>query len=423
MAILEDIEVRVVSTASNQPLHEYDNPKRSRATRACSIEKYIEAKAGTDFHIEIYFPENFNCWAAWGVFIGIKIDGGVVDYCKVFSKAEVEELKDSGEPVVLESVTHSEGSQQSEIGFRFGSLTINDNMTAYQAELRSQAARLGAITINIMRVNKIGGRPRHVSPEPLYNPLTTLNVPRELVDSCHVDTVMQPGEKKTVHQTPHGQEYTYTQYYGLVRPCHRLDFVFRYRSEMQLRRLGCIPRITTVDFSTEVERGRTNTPGPRTRRRGGSSPTIISLQSDDEDAASLVPITSSNRTEASKYSEDVVLSVVDLKRQFQEYRTEMENRLAAMEERSEAQRAATEQNIIEGLTDVVRMAFATRAAPAGITAAKARRQLQLPRAKRERAEEEDDMEVEGGPNALGSYTTKRTKTGRRAIVELDWFNG
>ncbi|KAL8696523.1 MAG: hypothetical protein Q9201_007618 [Fulgogasparrea decipioides] len=402
MAILEDIEVRVVSTASNQPLHEYDNPKRSRATRACSIEKYIEAKAGTDFHIEIYFPENFNCWAAWGVFIGIKIDGGVVDYCKVFSKAEVEELKDSGEPVVLESVTHSEGSQQSEIGFRFGSLTINDNMTAYQAELRSQAARLGAITINIMRVNKIGGRPRHVSPEPLYNPLTTLNVPRELVDSCHVDTVMQ--------------------------------YV------VQLRRLGCIPRITTVDFSTEVERGRTNTPGPRTRRRGGSSPTIISLQvpvteflrldirlkcmqSDDEDAASLVPITSSNRTEASKYSEDVVLSVVDLKRQFQEYRTEMENRLAAMEERSEAQRAATEQNIIEGLTDVVRMAFATRAAPAGITAAKARRQLQLPRAKRERAEEEDDMEVEGGPNALGSYTTKRTKTGRRAIVELDWFNG
>ena len=125
MAILNEVEVRVVSKATKQPLEEYDKPGSDANTDGLSVEKYIEAKDGEDFQVEAYFKENFDCLGAWGAKLAITIDGGVVKYYYTYSKEEIERQKISRMPVIFKKVLQSEGRTYSYIGFKFGSLKIS----------------------------------------------------------------------------------------------------------------------------------------------------------------------------------------------------------------------------------------------------------------------------------------------------------
>lgn len=123
MAILKDIEVRVVRKDTQEVLQEYDKPDSTVSTDEYAIEKYVEAKEGQDFEVHVFIREGFKCFAAWGVEVGINIDGGVVEFSYYYSKSEVERLQKSNKPTKFRSVLHSERSAHSEIGFRFGTLS------------------------------------------------------------------------------------------------------------------------------------------------------------------------------------------------------------------------------------------------------------------------------------------------------------
>ncbi|KAL8947632.1 MAG: hypothetical protein Q9222_006104 [Ikaeria aurantiellina] len=178
MAILDDVEVRVVSKATKQALHEYDDPKPAAAVQAHSVLKYVQAEEGMDFQVEVYFEKEFQCWDVWGIEIGINIDGGVVNYYKRCSQERVKTLQELGEPILLDSVRHVENSQHSRVGFRFGLLKINEDLEAAQDALDSQATQLGSIRVNVQRVNR---KRRLVSKlkASCYKPLATLEQPRK----------------------------------------------------------------------------------------------------------------------------------------------------------------------------------------------------------------------------------------------------
>lgn len=122
MAILMNVEARVVSKRTKQPLEEYQKSDSTVGANESFVEKYIEAKTGEDFQVEVFLKDNFICWGGWGIRFNIKIDGGVVHYGKTYSKAEVS-LK---EPIVFDSVRFFEGPAFSRIGFRFGSLRMSE---------------------------------------------------------------------------------------------------------------------------------------------------------------------------------------------------------------------------------------------------------------------------------------------------------
>ncbi|KAL9019948.1 MAG: hypothetical protein Q9185_002802 [Variospora sp. 1 TL-2023] len=207
MAIVKDVEVRVVTKANKQQLAEYEKPNAVVAAGKDSIEKYVEAKTGEDFQVEVYFKKSFDCFDAWGVEVVIDIDGGVVRYCRHYSKHKVRELQDGKMAIVFDSVRQREKSVDSRVGFRFGSLNLgkswtlstlisltlngaDENMDSSKDTLEAQAENLGVIKITVERAN------RKLLPEPeeikiFYKPLASVNVSKELIKKGHVSSVMQ----------------------------------------------------------------------------------------------------------------------------------------------------------------------------------------------------------------------------------------
>lgn len=124
MAILKDVEVRVVSKTTGLPLAEYAKPGMIMGSNT-SVERYIEAKTGEDFQIEVFIKRSFKYSKAWGLKIAIDIDGGVVSFTGFKSKVSAANLQATGRPVVVESVPHLRGGHWSNVGFRFGSLSTS----------------------------------------------------------------------------------------------------------------------------------------------------------------------------------------------------------------------------------------------------------------------------------------------------------
>ncbi|KAL8956560.1 MAG: hypothetical protein Q9193_005948, partial [Seirophora villosa] len=207
MAILNDVEVRVVTKANKQQLTEYDKPDTGATAEKACVERYIEAKTGEDFQIEVYFKEGFDCFGAWGVEVGIDIDRGVVGYCERYSKGSVSLSQLTNEPITFDSVYHCEGSLVSDVGFRFASLNlgkcwtvpimitltlngIDENTDSSREVLEAQAEKLGVIEIVIDRVN----RKRLPKPEErgvFYKPLESVDVSKELIKDKHISNIMQ----------------------------------------------------------------------------------------------------------------------------------------------------------------------------------------------------------------------------------------
>lgn len=207
MAILNDIEVRVVTKANKQQLTEYDKPNTGAKAEEACVEKYIEAKTGEDFQVDVYFKKGYKCFRAWGVEVTIDIDGGVVNYAYEFSKDDLRGFQDDEDPITFDSVSQREGSLVSDVGFRFGSLnfgkswtvsttitlTLNEtdeNTHSSREVLEAQAEKLGVIKIETGRVN----RKRLPKPEEtggFYKPLASVDVSEELIKDKHVSHIMQ----------------------------------------------------------------------------------------------------------------------------------------------------------------------------------------------------------------------------------------
>ncbi|KAL8690457.1 MAG: hypothetical protein Q9224_004404, partial [Gallowayella concinna] len=272
MAILNDIEVRVVSKSRGKPLQEYDSPKKTDAVDQHTIEKFIEATTGEDFAVEVFVKKGYTCKGAWGLRVGINIDGGVVKFAYSFSSADVKETQLAGKRLIIfDSVPHSEGSVHSEIGFRFGSLTIDESIDTTQEDLNTQAATLGTIRISVQRVDRkplSSPRPRVLS---FYHPPEAFSVAKELIKDRHVGTVMQPGESK-VREELHLKRYEHLPFKPSEYP--KSTFRFCYRSEMHLQLLGCIPKSAPPIAPHQVEQDRPATL-PATVEGEDSSNTVL----------------------------------------------------------------------------------------------------------------------------------------------------
>ena len=207
MAILDGVEVRVVLSDNQEVLEEYNKPDSTVADEPHSVEKYIEAKTGQNFEVQVFIKEGFKCGPGGGIGIGIKIDGRVVSYSQPLKNAKVEQIKKRMKPKIFESVRHTEGSLHSRIGFRFGSLTIgmnlpigsgsyrlnktvDENIDVARDVLDGQAADLGTIRIWIDKVD-CKRLPRARRLRPFFNPLKTTDVAKELVKDKHVGSVLQ----------------------------------------------------------------------------------------------------------------------------------------------------------------------------------------------------------------------------------------
>ncbi|KAL8932504.1 MAG: hypothetical protein Q9216_006809 [Gyalolechia sp. 2 TL-2023] len=185
MAILKDVEVRVVSKGTNQPLEEYEKFDSAAGLDDSSVERYVESKDGEEFQVEVFLRNGFSCGEGWGIKVGIEIDGGVVSFFKPCSEAEVMQLQKSLKPIMLDSVPIVEGSKCIENGFRF-----DENLEMTEQELELKASTLGVIKVYVERVD----RKLRVQPKPsraLYKPLPTTDVAKELLKEKHVDSVMQ----------------------------------------------------------------------------------------------------------------------------------------------------------------------------------------------------------------------------------------
>ncbi|KAL8782554.1 MAG: hypothetical protein Q9213_005279 [Squamulea squamosa] len=151
MAILDGVEVRVVLKATKEVLKEYNKPDSAAADEPHTIERYIEAKTGQDFQVEVFFGKDFDCGPGWGI-------------------------------------------------------GIDEDIDITRQDLDGQAATLGTIHIYVQSVDRIFLPEPRLRPN-FYNPLTTTDVAKELVKDKHVGSVLHQSEERQASATT--VEYTH----------------------------------------------------------------------------------------------------------------------------------------------------------------------------------------------------------------------
>ncbi|KAL8922551.1 MAG: hypothetical protein Q9208_005053 [Pyrenodesmia sp. 3 TL-2023] len=385
MAILNEVEVRVVSKATGQSLDEYDKPGSALAINGSSVEKYIEARTGEDFAVEIRVKEGFDCFRAWGIRIGLEIDGGVVNYCRNLSKEKVSHYRTVGAPAILDSVRQSDGKVHSRIGFQFGLLTMNEEANLPQEELENQARKLGLIRIYVERVNVTKLSQPKKRKGLLYKPLPTLEAPKELIKDKHISSVFQPGT-----QTPASgrglRTEKYTTYIG--NNSSRLNFHFYYRSEMHLRLLNCLPRSPIPDPPPSAADGVSVVPAEDAQSPAAVKRDPTAVKTEVEETADNNNVARMEDATSNENHDSLAEEVRQLKQQLQENQERQTN-----------------------LMQMLQAAFGAPTVPTSAASSSVRPVI----VKRERVKQEDDDETSGQTPRSRDRPAKRNKV----VVEID----
>lgn len=127
MVTLEHVEVHIVSSFDDRELVEFDNPNAIPSSNKHSTEKFIEAITDLTYHIKVNLKPSFQLYAADGIRIGIKIDGGVVSQGSEYSWREIEEKRRTGSPFLDADVEFRQGSIWRQSTFSFGSLNMGES--------------------------------------------------------------------------------------------------------------------------------------------------------------------------------------------------------------------------------------------------------------------------------------------------------
>ena len=80
MAIMDRVEVKIISSATERPLEEYEHPDPEAVAVDGEIQRYIESESGHEFKIEVTLPKGFCYHGADGIGIRIEIDGDALKY-------------------------------------------------------------------------------------------------------------------------------------------------------------------------------------------------------------------------------------------------------------------------------------------------------------------------------------------------------
>lgn len=127
MAILEDVEVTIVSTSTGQPLTEFGDPDPKTEEHGKEVQKYIEAVTDEDFKIVIRLKKGFRFHGADGINATLRIDGTAVNCLWYLARPEkthpLKPLKKIGSETLSSTVTRK-GAEWFNIAFSFGAASI-----------------------------------------------------------------------------------------------------------------------------------------------------------------------------------------------------------------------------------------------------------------------------------------------------------
>ena len=126
MTILDGIEVQIASRTTGKALAEYDKPDVLSSADNLSIEKFVKAETGLEFHVEVFVKSSFNFYQASGIQIWVNIDADRIQTCYYWSKPEVLEQQTKRKPIVIGHKSYKEGAQYYRAKFKFSSLKISE---------------------------------------------------------------------------------------------------------------------------------------------------------------------------------------------------------------------------------------------------------------------------------------------------------
>ncbi|KAI4244684.1 MAG: hypothetical protein L6R40_002888 [Gallowayella cf. fulva] len=249
MAILHQVTVRLVSKVSKDGPREFIKPDVSSSCMDSSVERYIEAWPGMDFHIEVYFSREFNSEIGWGVMVGIKIDGGA-SYGYHWTKSQINRYQMSGSPIVFDGI---EQSPTTRMAFRFGRMDENIDWALGEAE--SQVPELSSIEVEVVRVKlKRATLPSEKSPRTVAtSPRTAVDLSGTQIQDDNFSNALWR-KKRSAAPLLDSSGYIYEQDASV--DFGRLSFMYRHGLAYQLQDLGCVPT------QAEAMNDSTTTTGP-----------------------------------------------------------------------------------------------------------------------------------------------------------------
>jgi len=127
MAVLEDVEVTIVSTSTGQPLAEFEDPDPKTEEHGNEVQKYVEAVTDEEFKIVIRLKKGFKYHGADGIKVAPRIDGTAVNSRWYFARPENTYLFKPLEKIVSETLSHAlvrKGPDWFRIAFSFGAASV-----------------------------------------------------------------------------------------------------------------------------------------------------------------------------------------------------------------------------------------------------------------------------------------------------------
>ncbi|MCJ1399946.1 hypothetical protein MMC11_003149 [Xylographa trunciseda] len=219
MAILEHVEVKIISSSTEQQLKEYDDPDPEAVAVEGKIQKYIEAESGQEFKIEVTLKKGFCFHGADGIKIGVDIDGDTFSYIVV----------------IVSNIRIKRDKNWFLMNFAFGEVTVDEDLHLDSAALLEELQNLGSIHITVCRATK--------TPlvEPKAHKSAEVTTSRELDKKLIVKSISHTfklGTGTTIKE-PHAHKIVWKRMRGRYDAAIQRKFL--YRSYKALQYLGCIP--------------------------------------------------------------------------------------------------------------------------------------------------------------------------------------
>lgn len=134
MAVIEDMEVEVVSVSSGEPLVEYRHADLDAEAKDRETQAYIEAITGSEFKIVVGLKKGFNYHGADGITIHLTIDGDVLSRTKYRSRpygASATSRLTEDVKVEWTDILVGSGDNWSKVAFSFGAADIGSSYNPF----------------------------------------------------------------------------------------------------------------------------------------------------------------------------------------------------------------------------------------------------------------------------------------------------
>ena len=129
MAILEDVEVFIKSTATGERLVEYDNPDPEDEAGSLQVEKFVEAQSEAEFQVVVNLKAGFDYHGADGVRVRLVLDGGAVRRHWYKCKSELVPINDKlleDKSFSFATVSSKRGEDWIRVAFSFGKVDVGE---------------------------------------------------------------------------------------------------------------------------------------------------------------------------------------------------------------------------------------------------------------------------------------------------------